>query len=834
MLFSSLRRNRKAASAPPRATAARRRSWRPGLEVLEERLTFATRVWDGGSLVNSKWSTAANWVGDVAPVPGVDDLVFPATAARKANTNDFVNAAFLGLTFTGSGYAVGGTPVSLAGSLSAGPATVTNVNLRIQLLADRTFQIGAGSTLAVTEDIVGPGGFTKNGTGTLRLLGFNSYLGLTRVDEGAILVEHPSALGSTQSGTVIAKGAAVRLINIPGPVVFPPEPLTFGPGPATLGATLGNSVSDATWTGPITLDPGENNFASDPGKILRITGAIGGAGGFRHIASGGILEFAGTAPNTYAGGTEFGRGTLRLNKQCVDCAIPGALAIGTDDASAGTVVVMNDAQIANTAPVTFVGGNGSFGTLDLNGHGVAVGSLSGTGGHVLLGGLSVLVVGGNGLSTTFGGDFTRTGTLIKVGAGTLRLQGNSFFTGTTRVVDGTLEINGVQPLSPVVVVGGELRGTGAIGPLTVNAGGTVSPGQGAATGQLTVNGNVNFDPGATFRVRLNGPLATQFDHIRVVGGPAFTVRIDGATLDATIAFAAAGGTSVKLIENATSGFPFPGGFAGIPQGGLFTVAGSPDQAFRMDYRGGNGSDVVITRNTPPMVESIALDPKKIAAGESTALVGQLTDPDPEDYEGLYISWGDGSEDQVEYPGLEPFEFQHQYEDPGEYGVFAFWFDPSGEGNFRTLPLTVLPIEAPGGSGGRPGTSDARARGVDDLRGLLRGGAGGLAWVMPGRQTSHVTDGAFGAEAGAGLARPDVLRPLSVQTVPRSGGVLVSPDSGAAPHGGADRRACPRPAAPVAGAVPDGLFGAPGMATGAVAPDSPEGVLLDELAIRLLG
>src|SRR5262249_52969558 len=160
------------------------------------------------------------------------------------------------------------------------------------------------------------------------------------------------------------------------------------------------------------------------------------------------------------------------------------------------------------------------------------------------------VVGGNNTSTTFGGDFTGTGHLTKVGAGTLRLEGNSFFTGTTRVEGpGTLEINGIQPLSPVVVASGELRGTGAIGPLTVNSSGTVDPGQGTGTGQLTVNGNVNFDPGSTFRVRLNGPAATQFDHIRVVGGPDVTVRIDGARLEAFIGFSAAGGTFFTLIEN---------------------------------------------------------------------------------------------------------------------------------------------------------------------------------------------------------------------------------------------------------------------------------------------
>src|SRR5262245_12375680 len=82
----------------------------PVLEPLEERLAPATRVWDGGSPLDSNWSTAANWVGDVAPVPGVDDLQFPATAARKTNTNDFAGAAFLGIAFTGSNYVLGGQP----------------------------------------------------------------------------------------------------------------------------------------------------------------------------------------------------------------------------------------------------------------------------------------------------------------------------------------------------------------------------------------------------------------------------------------------------------------------------------------------------------------------------------------------------------------------------------------------------------------------------------------------------------------------------------------------------------------------------------------------------
>src|SRR5262245_8274483 len=132
MLFSSSGRNRKAAAARSRAKPTGHPSFRPPLEALEDRLAPVTRCWDGGSLLNSNWSTAANWVGDVAPVPGVDDLQFPATAARKANTNDFVGATFLGLAFTGSNYVLGGNPLTLGGNLATGSGTSNDfINLSL-------------------------------------------------------------------------------------------------------------------------------------------------------------------------------------------------------------------------------------------------------------------------------------------------------------------------------------------------------------------------------------------------------------------------------------------------------------------------------------------------------------------------------------------------------------------------------------------------------------------------------------------------------------------------------------------------------------------------------
>src|SRR5436853_5900294 len=89
------------------------------VELLEDRLAPATFQWSG--LGNTdQWSNAANWVGNSAPSgTGNDDLVFPAGAAKLANTNNITAGIFRTITISGGGYTLKGNELTLGNSTAA-------------------------------------------------------------------------------------------------------------------------------------------------------------------------------------------------------------------------------------------------------------------------------------------------------------------------------------------------------------------------------------------------------------------------------------------------------------------------------------------------------------------------------------------------------------------------------------------------------------------------------------------------------------------------------------------------------------------------------------------
>jgi fibronectin-binding autotransporter adhesin len=143
--------------------------------------------------------------------------------------------------------------------------------------------------------------------------------------------------------------------------------------------------------------------------------------------------------------------------------------------------------------------------LDLNNVNQQISSLAGVSGSAVTLGSGNLTVDG-ATSTVFGGGITGTGGLTKSGAGTLGLTGANAFTGPTNINGGALLVSGSLSGTTVNVNnGGTLGGNGGtIGTtgatLTVNAGGTLAPGNGI--------GQLNIGTGAGNSVVFNGSMGT--------------------------------------------------------------------------------------------------------------------------------------------------------------------------------------------------------------------------------------------------------------------------------------------------------------------------------------
>ncbi len=250
--------------------------------------------------------------------------------------------------------------------------------------------------------------------------------------------------------------------------------LTQGSGLAAFnfsGGTLqaGRSFSASV---PLTLGTSGGGATFDTaGFAVTLSGSLSGLGSLIKVDSGTLIL---AATDTYSGNTLVRSGTLALGS-------PLALQDSTFDTSgSGTL---------------------SFGSLTA----ATLGGLTGPGKLALSNSASsavALSVGNNNVNTTYAGAMIGSGSLTKVGSGALLLSGSNTFTGPTTTTQGKLTVDGWLPNSPVSVNGGTLGGTGYLGSGTVNAGGTLAPGN--PLGVLHLSGNLVLATGAAMDFDLDG------------------------------------------------------------------------------------------------------------------------------------------------------------------------------------------------------------------------------------------------------------------------------------------------------------------------------------------
>lgn len=98
----------------------------------------------------------------------------------------------------------------------------------------------------------------------------------------------------------------------------------------------------------------------------------------------------------------------------------------------------------------------------------------------------------------YSNDISGHGGLIKTGAGSLILSGNSSYTGLTSINQGTLDVSGSIVSDVIVNKTGVLGGTGKLASFVLNDGGTITAN--SATGTLKTTNNAIFESGSHYRV----------------------------------------------------------------------------------------------------------------------------------------------------------------------------------------------------------------------------------------------------------------------------------------------------------------------------------------------
>ena len=455
----------------------------------------ATKTWDGGSLVDNNWTTAANWDSDIAPVAG-DALVFTGSS-RTSPVNDFTAGTnFTSLTLTGasgssssftlSGNAlvltggstaiannsvtpgVGGYTLSISLNITfstAAPTIALNITTQNGLTISGNIDnggflltasnTGSNTNMNLTGAISGSGGFVKTGSAIMAISGNNTFTGGTTISQGTLRVASSTALGASGSTVTINSGVTIdanpttTLVNysyvINGSFNYlGTRALNLGSGSVTLNAnatitsygtndlTIGGVVSGAYNLIKASTNTGDLAITNTANTYTgTISSTTNGSSGSIIFTS---IQNVGGGASSLGAPITIPNGTISLGSS----ANPGTLDFqGTSNYSSDRIV-----NLASTTGQVSISANGtpSSSTISFTSNATVTGD----------GAKTFSLQGTNTGDNTFSGiipDAASNATSFdKSSAGTWLVSGVNTFSGASTISAGTLKIGSSSAL----------------------------------------------------------------------------------------------------------------------------------------------------------------------------------------------------------------------------------------------------------------------------------------------------------------------------------------------------------------------------------------------------
>ena len=601
-----------------------------GIAVILTNAAWAQTTDNWTSTSSSLWSTPGNWSTGVPTNTSI--ATFNTTSGLETSFNLIPSSVAYSLAFSGSGGANAytfdtaftqntNTLALTAGITNSDPAALTFYNATT-LAASQTWtnnggsmifygnvNLGLGSTgytlniagngTDIVNGVIGNGGsaagnLTYSGTGTLALIGSNTYTGATTVNSGTLNIQNANALGSASntSNTTVANGATMTiegnittsnagtlvlngtgggmgaLQNISADNTWN-SAIALGSNATISNATAGNTLYLGTANGSSLFTLGSNTLTVDGAGNTFINSSLGVSGDTGGLIKNGTGQLTLWGYNSfYTGATVVNAGSLELVVGPMTSGwygINGSLTVGTgsltnsaavDIWGAGHAVGQSYANQISPNSVVTMNAGGTFN----DGVSTTAGSFIMNGGTVnidsgqtitLSNGITSNTNGAHQTSQILGGSLalvsgTTTFSVAQDSSLASDLTISSVISGgaITKTGNGTLTLSGANMYTGTTTLSAgtiEANSNTALGTGTVAIGG----GTLGSTTASTIANAVTLQGNATLSGITSGGTLTQ-------SGGSYTLNLNGATQTGAVALSN-NNTARTLTVNVASG-----------------------------------------------------------------------------------------------------------------------------------------------------------------------------------------------------------------------------------------------------------------------------------------